>query len=259
MLNLKSLNYVKKELTLKRDLSYGKSKLDVKKIQEWLNLHGMEVTIDGKFGQNTQQAVYTFQNSSGIEQSGLIDTNTFTRLTMPMHRAIETNDLKSISPNQTILTHAIQHLKEFPREVGGQNRGPWVRLYMKGNEGRDWSWCAGFVSFIIMQSYNALGIESPIDYCFSCDNLAIQAKTKGIFVDESQISKDIIEPGMIFLRRKTNKGWVHTGIIKAIEENYLHTIEGNTNKTGRYNGDRVLEKRRFLKNNDYINFNLAPL
>jgi len=53
-----------------------------------------------------------------------------------------TKALEEISPNkkglgQMVVAYAEQYLEQHPREVGGQNKGPWVRLYMEGNEGSD--------------------------------------------------------------------------------------------------------------------------
>ena len=44
-----------------------------------------------------------------------------------------------------------------PREIGGQNMGPWVRLYMDGREGAEFPWCAGFVCFVLAQACEAMG------------------------------------------------------------------------------------------------------
>jgi len=53
------------------------------------------------------------------------------------------------------------HLKAHPVEVGGDNRGPWVRAYMSGNDGSDWLWCAGFVTAIVAQAASLLGTATP--------------------------------------------------------------------------------------------------
>jgi len=34
--------------------------------------------------------------------------------------------------SQLMVAYAQQHLSTRPREVGGQNMGPWVRLYLVG-------------------------------------------------------------------------------------------------------------------------------
>lgn len=57
--------------------------------------------------------------------------------------------------------------------VGGQNRGPWVRLYMKGHEGPDLPWCAGFVSFVTSQAAQAFDTRLEIPYTVSCDVIAV--------------------------------------------------------------------------------------
>ncbi|MFH1700600.1 MAG: peptidoglycan-binding domain-containing protein [Candidatus Zixiibacteriota bacterium] len=259
MPNLSDSDYISRELTLKRTLSIGHSGPDVKKVQEWVNLHGIELNIDGEFGEHTRRAIIKFQYAHGIQESGLVDADTIDCLTLPMRRAIASIRLNNLSPNQMIALYAEQHLHEMPREIGTQNCGPWVRLYMKGNEGRQWSWCAGFVSFIIMQAYANTSTRSPLNYSFSCDELARESLRKNIFICESQIVKNTIEPGMIFLRRKTSSDWVHAGIVMSFELGHVYTIEGNTNNAGRYNGGSVMRKRRSMNNIDLINLELAEV
>ena len=58
-------------------------------------------------------------------------------------------------------TLAGQHLAQGPREVGGDNRGPWVRAYMGGQDGKWARWCAGFVSTLLAQGCAALKIQTP--------------------------------------------------------------------------------------------------
>ena len=60
------------------------------------------------------------------------------------------------------LKYAKQHLAIHPIETGPPNSGPWVRLYMNGNEGEDWLWCAGFVTTMLRSACAALGTAMPI-------------------------------------------------------------------------------------------------
>ena len=61
----------------------------------------------------------------------------------------------------------------WPSDVGGENRGPWVRLYMDGRDGKEWLWCAGFVCFILRQACAALDQPLPFPGTVSCDVLAV--------------------------------------------------------------------------------------
>src|SRR5438046_1958426 len=85
--------------------------------------------------------------------------------------------LKPIAPNgrtlgQLALAYAQQHLKQSPREVGKPNCGPWVRLYMDGNEGEQWFWCAGFATFCIRQASQTLDQKMPVLRSFAVCQIA---------------------------------------------------------------------------------------
>lgn len=93
---------------------------------------------------------------------------------------------------------------QAPREIGGQDKGPWVRLYMDGNEGHAWPWCAGFASFILKQASTSLNVPAPVRTSFSCDILAAGAQEKGKFLDGSKLpNRKQITPGSLFLVKKT--------------------------------------------------------
>jgi len=241
------------DLDLDKDYKKGMKGKKVRLIQEWLCLHGYHIVIDGEFGDATDAAVRQFQKEKKLEVDGVVGKKTFGKLVLPMTEA-----LKEISPGkkglgEMVVAHAKQHLKQHPREVGGQNKGPWVRLYMQGNEGSDWPWCAGFVSFILKQACKSLNVSPPIQTSFSCDSLAFSAKERGLFLKESEAKeKNAIAPGSFFLDRRTPTDWVHTGIVFSAEDDVFQTIEGNTNDDGDREGYEVCRRIRNYKDKDFI-------
>jgi peptidoglycan hydrolase-like protein with peptidoglycan-binding domain len=52
----------------------------VTEIQKALIAHGFKVTVDGKFGPQTEKAVIAFQKSVGIKQDGIVGPATWKRL-----------------------------------------------------------------------------------------------------------------------------------------------------------------------------------
>ena len=242
-----------KDLILDKDYKMGSKGQKVKLIQEWLSIHGIHLAIDGDFGPATDYAVRQFQKKKKLKVDGVVDSQTFERLTQPM-----SNSLKTIAPRgktlgDLVVSYGQQHLAQHPIEIGGQNKGPWVRLYMKGHEGPDWPWCAGFVSFVLKQASDTIGQQPPIKATFSCDILAASAREKGFFLGESKIqNKNQITPGSLFLNRRTSTDWVHTGIVVKADNDFYHTIEGNTNDEGSREGYEVCKRIRGYKKKDFI-------
>jgi len=242
-----------KDLVLDKNYKKGSKGEKVRLIQEWLCLHGFHIYIDGDFGPATDSAVRQFQRRKGLKIDGIVGRKTFARLILPMTFALApiAGDKKSLG--QIVIAYAEQHLRQHPREVGGQNKGPWIRLYMEGNEGPAFPWCTGFVCFILKQACESLSIPFPIKTSVSCDSLAASAKEKGIFLKESEIvNKTQITPGSFFLTRKTPTDWVHTGIVIRAEGEVFHTIEGNTNDNGSREGYEVCKRIRGYKNKDFV-------
>jgi hypothetical protein len=240
------------DLELDRNYTKGNKGQKVKLIQEWLCLHGFNVVIDGDFGPATEHGVKVFQKKKRLKANGIVDQKTFRKLILPM-----LNALKPISGNKKlgklVVAYAKQHLKQTPLEIGGQNKGPWVRLYMNGHEGAEWPWCAGFASYMLRQAAKTLNVSLPIKSSFSCDELAAQAEQRRIFLPEARaVNKKIITPGSLFLVRKTTEDWVHTGIVLKAAQNVFLTIEGNTNDDGGREGYEVCRRIRGYEAKDFI-------
>jgi len=245
-------NSIKKEVEFKRTIQNGTRGMDAKRVQEWLNLHGFGVKIDSGYGPITAAAVERFQTSCGLEADGVVGPNTFAALVEPMREVLRQRLNTSVSPEEAILEYAHAHLAQHPREVGGQNRGPWVRLYMKGNDGTPWAWCAGFVRFLLKQATQSLEIPMPFQGSGSCDSLASQGKAAGLFVSERDVDPDSLPPGSIFLVRRTSTDWTHTGLVTEPGDAAFDTIEGNTNDDGHREGYEVCARTRGYGRKDFI-------
>lgn len=204
----------------------------------------------------TETAVKAFQRARGLPVSGIVEQPTMDALAKPMRRLAEPVDANGGSPGSTTISVARRHLAEHPREIGGPNAGPWVRLYTGGKEGREWLWCAGFVSFIVREAAQATGSAMPIKSCFSCDMLAADAQRRGSFVSEKQATRGdpraLVPPGSVFLQRRTPGDWVHTGLVTGVKDGVVETIEGNTNDSGDREGYEVCKRFRALRNMDFI-------
>jgi len=250
-------SWVTRELTLDREYKRGDKGGKVRGIQEWLSLQGQSVSIDGAFGPATEAAVRKFQAGGGIAGSGTVDNATFAALAAPLAAAVAPIASAGKTLNDMILTYANQHLARHPLEAGGQNCGPWVRVYMAGNQGTDWPWCSGFACFILRQAADALGKPMPIKRTFSCDVLASQAMAAGIFISgrditKGKVRKEEIPPGSLFINRRTDNDWNHTGIAIAFHDDHFETIEGNTNDAGDREGYEVCRRIRGYEGKDFV-------
>ncbi|MEI2457101.1 MULTISPECIES: peptidoglycan-binding domain-containing protein [Lysobacter] len=254
---LQDQSYVQRELEFPGALSQGASGAATKRVQEWLGYHGNGTPVDGKFGPATGRALAEFARRKQLGFSGVLDEALWEALIEPLARIVA---LPAVAPSkpyaQAVRWFAEQHLAAHPIELGGANRGPWVRLYMKGSQGDAMLWCAGFVSFVLRQAAEALGGAPPIAGSFGCDELAAQAKQVGRFVAGRSVTggRDIAAPGGcgIFLVRKTASDWIHTGFAFDGDRDSFLSIEGNTDRKGSSNGFEVARRSRRTSANDFI-------
>lgn len=223
----------------------------VRRVQEWCCYHGMRTGIDGDFSDSTLRVVKRFQAKMFLEQTGIVDEETWTLLTLPIREALETKTPR-LTLNKTVIQVAQDHIKKRPIEIGGNNHGPWVRLYMSGKDGEEQLWCAGFVSFIVAQSSRNMGIDMPFKRQVGVDALVNDAKRSGRFISEESLNVPLlrptrIPPGSLFVIRnsKNSNDWTHTGIVTGANENDFDTIEGNTNGSNRDGSNAKISNRGY--------------
>lgn len=241
------------------EVGVGSRGSGVRRVQEWLTLRGFSVPIDGRFGEATDRELNRYRKKIGSTATGALDAGTWAQLTSPMRKLAELKgaDVSSPSFSGSILAAARAHLAAGPLEVGGPNAGPWVRVYMKGNEGPDWPWCAGFVVSVIEQTAALLSGPLPVKPTFSCDSLAHEAKASGRFVSGARIASGAtgwaaLGSCQIFLVRRSSSDWTHTGFAFSGSGSMFNTIEGNTNDSGHREGYEVVARTRSIDQKDFI-------
>ena len=250
-------SYIRKEVELPKTIKKGLRGQGVRRVQEWLNLHELRLVVDGVFGPVTHKRVQQFQKKHGLGNSGIVSQKTWEEMVAPLTRVLTPIRSGNHMFSEMVLRYAKLHLTQNPKEVGGKNGGPWVRLYMDGNDGALYAWCAGFVTFILRQAAETLQISTPIKGSWSCDSLAHQGMNSGIFIKELDLKKgrkafkELSKPS-IFLVRKTSTDWTHTGFAMAFDDVSFATIEGNTNDEGHREGFEVCARERGYKDKDFI-------
>lgn len=253
----KLASWIQKEVELKNSVKKGARGMAVRRVQEWLQFHGFGLVIDEDFGGVTKKRVQQFQEDRGLGTSGIVNAATFQELVAPLLQVLTPISSANHTFPTMVLEYAKAHLAQHPLEVGGQNRGPWVRVYMKGHDGAEFPWCAGFVTFILKQAAETLGMTMPIQGSPSCDSLAAQGKEAGLFMKESaltgeNVSREYLSGTSIFLVRRSSTDWTHTGLATAFTRDAFETIEGNTNDEGSREGYEVCSRSRGYKKKDFI-------
>ena len=66
--------------TLIITVRHGDTGAAVRAVQDELKAHGAAVTVDGRFGAGTRDAVMTFQKSRGLTADGVVGSNTWMNL-----------------------------------------------------------------------------------------------------------------------------------------------------------------------------------
>lgn len=126
------------------------------------------------------------------------------------------------------------------RELTGNNDGKSVEVYLKyvglpkGNP-----WCAAFVCFSLGKNLvkNPRNGYSP----------ALFPVSKVIYTTQKGIIKEP-QPGDVFGIWFANKGRIaHVGFIDHWADDWVTTVEGNTNAAGSREGDGVYRKKRIKR------------
>jgi hypothetical protein len=195
------------------------------------------------------QELVVFSRISNSMLSRIADRKElWNRLLAPFDRAVLSSPHTRLTYPERLTHVARRHLREHPCEIGGPNRGPWVRLYMRGHDGGSFPWCAGFVSTLLVQASEAGSHLIP--YCYSCNALAKEARSRGMLLTASDVAA--VRPGWIFLCRKSSGGWGHTGFVESVNGDWFVSIEGNASTSGGTEGTEVCRRIRRIAGKDFI-------
>jgi hypothetical protein len=175
-----------------------------------LDKHGQPLVVDGKVGDLTWWSLHNPKPS--VQATSAVD---FTQ--MPAE------GFGGSQRGRAALAGAIEQLRDGAGEVGGNNRGPFVRKYLHGLAEEGEPWCAGFVSFCFSQIPGGI----PFPYSVGARNILNEFDDKGwARKPESGYQP---KPGdiVVFWRESLSSGHGHVGLVHQLNDGFLYTIEGN--------------------------------
>ena len=221
----------------------GSTGPDVKELQEMLRELDYDIKVTGVFDTDTFNAVKNFQAShldkqqTPLKVDGAVGEITWWALQNPRVKvtggAIDYTKMPPLSfggatIGRKALQVAINEMAAGAREVGGNNKGPFVKKYLKPTgllEGN--SWCAAFISWCFLQAAGGDKDAMPFKYVAGARNIFNQLKQKGWTYDGKGI--ELPQPGDIvsWWRVSLPSGFGHIGIVHHYEDGFIYTIEGN--------------------------------
>lgn len=224
-----------------RLLEKGDQGPDIREVQTLLMEKGYltDEEISGVFNNETYRAVRMFQ-AQNLDQNGqplTVDGKVGDLSWWSVHNPkpiIQTHsavDFLQMPPEsmggskggRAALAMAINELKAGAGEVGGNNRGPFVKKYLNGHAPEGEPWCAGFVSYCFSQFPSGM----PFPYTVGARDVLRQFKNKGW--TQAPNSGNSPEPGdvVVWWRESLPSGKGHVGLVHQLSDGFLYTIEGN--------------------------------
>lgn len=213
--------------------------LTTREVQELLNVHKIPAGIDGRWGGETRMGLKAFRVAKFGAATGWPDevkpaTRTHDALLAPFlapFMGLTFSVLLGASFCGLVRRIARAFLQPggvTPQEIGGNNRGPWVRLFADGAQGDSVKWCAHFATCTVVDMAEEawLGAGRSLSYpgdlfsTPSCGEILRQAKAKA-----PHLLVDAPVEGGLFLVLRPNP--VHVGIVDCREGDWISTIEGN--------------------------------
>ena len=151
--------------------------------------------------------------------------------------------VSAFSQSDLKCTVRIDLVKLFEREVGvmqeGDNKGERVEQYLAATGlGPGYPWCAAFLAW----GHNEFGIDNPESAwspAWFPDSATIYTREDG---GKEPLPGDVMGIWFSNLERIA-----HVGVIIEWGDDYVVTVEGNTNDTGSRVGDGVYKKRRMQR------------
>jgi len=141
------------------------------------------------------------------------------------------------------VAYAERHVVEDPKV--GQNRGARVDEYIRSthldpaaNPPNGYPWCACFIFWCFRQVAIALGQSNPCTRTASVITHWDLTGAPKLLAIDARLDHTKVRPGMVFC--KTHDRHSHTGIVCAVTDAGIVTVEGNTNLEGSREGNAVV-------------------
>lgn len=195
---------------------------------------------DGLFGPVTRAAVVHYQSDRDLVPDGVVGPITWASLFPAEAEAAETAARTALrdSDTWTRMFVAVAESQIGVRESGA-NRGATVERYQRvagGSPGQPW--CMYFVQWCALRAATACGCSNPVrpvtGHVLTFWGATPAAHRFNVLAARAG---DIL----IF---DFGGGRGHTGVVTAVANGILTTVEGNTNGTGSREGDGVYRKAR---------------
>ena len=127
----------------------------------------------------------------------------------------------------------------------GQNRGARVDEYIRSthldpaaNPPQGYPWCACFVFWCFQQAARATNLSNPCTRTASVVTHWDLTSAPKVLASLARFDHSNVRPGMVFC--KTHDRHSHTGIVCAVTDAGIVTVEGNTNAAGSREGNAVV-------------------
>ena len=215
-----------------------------RELQELLCVFDYPVAIDGSRGPATDFALTTLKADlvPGASPDAAVDEPTRVFLMKPFAVAeafVEgASDAQSFS--DLVRDTGVRYWREIkPKEIGGNNRGPWVRFFSDGAEGDGTSWCANFSARTVVTQAEVIWADRmmrPLAYprgafragwCPAIEQAA-RANHRLVTSEDVVAGGATIHAGMLFLVRGPDRV-NHVGIVAEVGpdlKSFL-SVEGN--------------------------------
>lgn len=183
------------------------------------------------FDADLSDMVRQFQHQMDIKADGTLGPITWAWLGCGEYRSL----------GEVALVFARQEAYLGAREIGGNNRGPFVRRYTGGHEGKLWEWCAAYATWCPASARELLDLKPLgwMTYRFSSSRIGLDAEPLGrliypglarvITVQKERLRCTVLSPvrGDLALVIGGKTGLRHTTLLDRIEGGVAYVMEGN--------------------------------
>jgi hypothetical protein len=223
-------------------LRKGDSGAPVRELQAQLGTRGFAVDATGEFDAQTVRAVRAFQaqnldqHGQPLTVDGIVGPLTWWSLThrKPFIETPSAVDYTSMPAQggsrigRAALAVAIAELAAGAGEVGGDNRGPFVRKYFApAGMGTGEPWCAAFVSFCFLQASGGDLDAMPFPYTVGARDVLREFRARGFAQEPGSGYVPVPGEVVVWWRESFQGGKGHIGLVHSVRDGMLYTIEGN--------------------------------